>query len=51
MCPESMTAGQSLNMTVQVFDLVHDLSVQAILATQGKTPLIDTEVLFKNGEF
>ena len=52
MYPKSMRAGQSLFISVQVFDLVKKLIVRANLAQSGSsTPTIDAkEVHFEKGK-
>ena len=52
MYPKSMRAGQSLFITVQVFDLVKKFDVRANLAQSGSpTPTIDSkEIQFEKGK-
>ena len=52
MCPKSMTVGQTFSLTIQVFDLVKNLAVNASLTKTGSRALSTTEeVLFKIGKF
>ncbi|KAK2163263.1 hypothetical protein NP493_1472g00004 [Ridgeia piscesae] len=52
MYPKSMRVGQTFSLTIQVFDLVKNLAVNASLTKTGsRAPSTTKEVLFKKGKF
>ncbi|KAK2183567.1 hypothetical protein NP493_304g01028 [Ridgeia piscesae] len=52
MYPKSMRVGQTFSLTIQVFDLVKNLAVNASLTKTGSRALSTTEeVVFKKGKF
>ena len=52
MYPKSMRVGQTFSLTIQVFDLVKNLAVNASLTKTGsRAPSTIEEVLFKKGKF